>query len=306
MRLLTINFDFPVNFVPSFLVLICFASSADVIVTKTSCNDTNIYSFLVILKDVSHTVMSELLQFMYQGEVNVKHAELSSFMKIAQALQIKGLATSSNQPQPHQNRATSSPQISASSPHGGAIAQKISGTSGVAENFPMIDGKLNTGLYTSNASAALTSSGALKRANDYLNGPGNDSLPGYPKKLIKRASENAEHDISGESMENLNSDEVFMPSIPQISMVESNRFDLINVKREANEVIGGPAANRSHLPAQFNFENNGTYNKNVEYPNELHMSNDLLKSTGGSGNGSSHGDIQTGEQQHFRIFAISH
>ena len=37
--------------------------------------------------------MSELLQFMYQGEVNVKHAELQQFMKIAETLQIKGLTT---------------------------------------------------------------------------------------------------------------------------------------------------------------------------------------------------------------------
>lgn len=40
--------------------------------------------------------MSELLQFMYQGEVNVKQAELQSFMSIAESLQIKGLATSTS------------------------------------------------------------------------------------------------------------------------------------------------------------------------------------------------------------------
>lgn len=40
--------------------------------------------------------MSELLQFMYQGEVNVKQAELQSFMSIAESLQIKGLANSSS------------------------------------------------------------------------------------------------------------------------------------------------------------------------------------------------------------------
>lgn len=33
---------------------------------------------------------------MYQGEVNVKQAELQSFMSIAESLQIKGLANSSN------------------------------------------------------------------------------------------------------------------------------------------------------------------------------------------------------------------
>lgn len=50
----------------------------------------------VILKDVTYSIMSELLQFMYQGEVNVKQAELQSFMSIAESLQIKGLATNTN------------------------------------------------------------------------------------------------------------------------------------------------------------------------------------------------------------------
>lgn len=40
--------------------------------------------------------MAELLQFMYQGEVNVKQAELQAFMSIAESLQIKGLATSTS------------------------------------------------------------------------------------------------------------------------------------------------------------------------------------------------------------------
>lgn len=48
------------------------------------------------MKDVTYSIMSELLQFMYQGEVNVKQAELQSFMSIAEALQIKGLATSTS------------------------------------------------------------------------------------------------------------------------------------------------------------------------------------------------------------------
>lgn len=52
----------------------------------------------VILNDVTFTVMSELLQFMYQGVVNVKHTDLTAFMKIAQALQIKGLTTSLPRP----------------------------------------------------------------------------------------------------------------------------------------------------------------------------------------------------------------
>ncbi|XP_023309249.2 longitudinals lacking protein, isoforms H/M/V isoform X3 [Lucilia cuprina] len=51
---------------------------------------------IIILKDVSYNIMCELLEFMYQGVVNVKHTELQSFMKIGQLLQIKGLATNSS------------------------------------------------------------------------------------------------------------------------------------------------------------------------------------------------------------------
>lgn len=40
-------------------------------------------------------LVSNLLQFMYQGSVNVKQSELQAFMKIAETLQIKGLTTSS-------------------------------------------------------------------------------------------------------------------------------------------------------------------------------------------------------------------
>ncbi|XP_037954148.1 hybrid signal transduction histidine kinase A isoform X2 [Teleopsis dalmanni] len=50
---------------------------------------------IIILKDVTFNIMCELLEFMYQGVVNVKHTELQSFMKIGQLLQIKGLATNS-------------------------------------------------------------------------------------------------------------------------------------------------------------------------------------------------------------------
>ena len=54
------------------------------------------FVFVVILKDVSYNIMCELLEFMYQGVVNVKHTELQAFMKIGQLLQIKGLATNSS------------------------------------------------------------------------------------------------------------------------------------------------------------------------------------------------------------------
>lgn len=46
---------------------------------------------VIILKDVKHTEVISLLKFIYQGEVNIKQDELSTFLKVAQMLQIKGL-----------------------------------------------------------------------------------------------------------------------------------------------------------------------------------------------------------------------
>lgn len=49
---------------------------------------------LVFLKDVSHTALKDLIQFMYCGEVNVKQDALPTFISTAEALQIKGLTES--------------------------------------------------------------------------------------------------------------------------------------------------------------------------------------------------------------------
>ncbi|XP_008198866.1 protein tramtrack, beta isoform isoform X30 [Tribolium castaneum] len=51
---------------------------------------------IVFMKDVSYVAMSDLLQFMYQGEVQVSQENLSTFIKTAEALQIKGLTGDGN------------------------------------------------------------------------------------------------------------------------------------------------------------------------------------------------------------------
>lgn len=47
--------------------------------------------FTVVLRDVTHKAMKDLLQFMYHGEVSVKREDLTSFIGTAEVLQIKGL-----------------------------------------------------------------------------------------------------------------------------------------------------------------------------------------------------------------------
>ncbi|KAJ9594256.1 hypothetical protein L9F63_014312, partial [Diploptera punctata] len=46
---------------------------------------------IVILKDVGHKELVAILDFMYQGEVNVRQEDLATFLKTAEMLQIKGL-----------------------------------------------------------------------------------------------------------------------------------------------------------------------------------------------------------------------
>ncbi|XP_032515869.2 zinc finger and BTB domain-containing protein 43-like isoform X1 [Danaus plexippus] len=48
---------------------------------------------IVVLRDVTHKAMRDLLQFMYHGEVSVKREDLTSFIGTAEVLQIKGLTT---------------------------------------------------------------------------------------------------------------------------------------------------------------------------------------------------------------------
>lgn len=46
---------------------------------------------IVILKDVGHGDLRDILEFMYLGEVNVLRENLPTFLKTAELLQVKGL-----------------------------------------------------------------------------------------------------------------------------------------------------------------------------------------------------------------------
>ncbi|XP_021695074.1 broad-complex core protein isoforms 1/2/3/4/5 isoform X3 [Aedes aegypti] len=186
---------------------------------------------IVVLKDVSVNVMQELLQFMYQGEVNVKHSELQCFMKIAETLQIKGLTAS------HKNDRSPTPSAGLTP----ILAHRSSSTSQLDPS------KLNSYL-----TAAAKEN--LKRAAEATP---EAFIGGYPIKATKRSSDSIDQDSNSDCMDNLSSDEAFIPASPQISMIEQSsstatpsarQFDLANVKRETGaEGLSSPQQSPTNL-----------------------------------------------------------
>lgn len=51
---------------------------------------------IVILPDINYENMKNLLQFMYQGEVSVSQEQIPTFMRVAEALKVKGLTDADN------------------------------------------------------------------------------------------------------------------------------------------------------------------------------------------------------------------
>lgn len=52
---------------------------------------------IIILRDIKYEAMVNILNFMYTGEVNIAMEHLNSFLKIAESLQVKGLAVEISQ-----------------------------------------------------------------------------------------------------------------------------------------------------------------------------------------------------------------
>uniref|UniRef100_A0A023F2P0 Zinc finger protein chinmo n=1 Tax=Triatoma infestans TaxID=30076 RepID=A0A023F2P0_TRIIF len=77
-------------------------------------------SVLVILDGTSSSNMSALLEFMYKGEVHVSHESLSSFLKAAECLQVKGLSIEHEKLAAAQSQAATNIELPGSeSPKGG-------------------------------------------------------------------------------------------------------------------------------------------------------------------------------------------
>lgn len=270
----------------------------------------------VILKDVSFNIMCELLEFMYQGVVNVKHTELQSFMKIGQLLQIKGLATNSNASPGSSGSEKSTGQMTNTA--GDEPLNTSSSTSDSTSNNQNNSNNNNSGNNncnssktdatdhsdTKNTSNSRTSTTPPSGGANHLytqskrSAPtdfSNDSLSIYSRKQIRRSltehagacSESGDN-ADNTSMENaLNSEEFFLPPIPHISMVES-RYDLGGLKREGDNhhgstiSAGGGSSASSSSTAVSSLRNPFTPPFNLDSYNNFYKASNSSATVSGS------------------------
>ncbi|XP_017058391.1 protein abrupt isoform X3 [Drosophila ficusphila] len=221
---------------------------------------------IIILKDVSFNIMMELLEFMYQGVVNVKHTELQSFMKIGQLLQIKGLATNSNSsPGSSASEKSSSQPPAEESNNSNNTSNNHQNSSSNSNNNSKSEADHNESKGQSNS--RTTSPGGASRASNEASHLynaskrpmpsdfGSDSLSIYSGKQLRRSLKDhgsggsegggGENTDSAAGMENsLNSEEFFLPPIPHITMGEP-RYDLGGLKRESDGHHHGPSSGGS-------------------------------------------------------------
>ncbi|CAH0552590.1 unnamed protein product [Brassicogethes aeneus] len=79
---------------------------------------------IVFMKDVSYVALSDLLQFMYQGEVQVSQDSLTAFIKTAEALQIKGLTGDNNGSNDNDGETVEKPSPAIPSPSPQSVVQE--------------------------------------------------------------------------------------------------------------------------------------------------------------------------------------
>lgn len=216
----------------------------------------------VILKDVSYSIMSELLQFMYQGEVNVKQAELQQFMSIAESLQIKGLATNTNcndkiykpinNPNLYDSRQNNQHHFNSNANHSDHHQRPVTST---PLSVAPLEGKkklinFNNHKIKYNSLKVKIGDSSSSPMNTYNQKRSIDQVGSAERQhqmKHKRMDDKSDGDLN-DSIENMTSDDIFLPAMhPHVTINESPRYDTSSVKRENNDL----AISQPHSPSSF-------------------------------------------------------
>merc|ERR1711988_871693 len=70
---------------------------------------------IIVLRDIKYDDLFSLLQFMYNGEVNVAQDQLNSFLKSAESLKIRGLTDNDSASTNEETHTTKAPPLQPSS-----------------------------------------------------------------------------------------------------------------------------------------------------------------------------------------------
>lgn len=124
---------------------------------------------IIILKDVKFEELKAMLDYMYRGEVNISQEQLTTFLKAAESLQIKGLTDTGGeeglQPirPPSSNSTVSANNDEASSPGSPSRKRKRNRT---VDEMPDCETKLTISDGSVNASVTKTSVGVKREPAD--------------------------------------------------------------------------------------------------------------------------------------------
>lgn len=107
-----------------------------------------------------------MLHFMYQGEVNIKQEDISSFLKLAETLQIKGLTKDKHSSENVYNVEGASQLLKTELPDGEPAQQDSSGTIAHSFNLPLRSPpqSVPSALHTDKSLVKLTSSSTFNQS----------------------------------------------------------------------------------------------------------------------------------------------